>query len=337
VNLLVDMRLGLCGLIICLGMGSCFKKDNPIVQLPPKTGSNIMQVQMGPKHDTTYYISLENATVVGKSLHNTWDIKFDATESGTHVLLNSGKSTRAFATTEKNITAITALPADIIWGYDAPTQSLDSTYIGDWHEANNASKNIVYIIRLADAQGNFTYKKLQFVSVNANKYVIRYCALESTTYNTLSIPKNEAYNYTFFSFANNGVVLPIEPPKTMWDMQVTRFSHVYYNLNPVVNYQVNGVLQNSFNTLTASDTLTEKDYNTFTEADANAMNFSAFPNAIGFTWKNFSVSQSDYVIYDKYVYAIRTQHNQLFKLHFTGYKMPNGESYAPKFEFERIQ
>ncbi len=331
-----DKLVGIYAGILCLAMSSCLKQDKPITQLPPKTGSTIIQVQMGPSHDSTYYISLEKAMVVGKSLHYSWDIKFDASETGSHVLLNSGKSTRVFASDELNINGITSLPSNITWGYDSPCQTPDSTCIGDWYDGNKLSKGLVYIIRLADKQGNFTYHKMQFVSVSETKYTIRYAPLESTTFNTMDIPKNPDYNFTYFSFSNNGMVLPIEPPKTTWDIQVTRYSHAYYQLNPVVNYQVNGVLHNNYNTLSAGDTLVEKDYNTFTATDANAMNFSPFPNSIGFTWKNFSTSQSDYIVYDKFVYAVRTQNNQLFKLHFIGYKTPSGESYAPKFKFERL-
>jgi hypothetical protein len=316
---------------------SCFKKDTPIKELPPKTGSTIMQVQMGPAHDSTHYISLEKGLVVGKSLHYSWDIKFDASASGSHVLLNSGKSNRAFKTDCSKMDSITTLPGNLVWGYDAPTQTMDSTYMGDWADANGNSHFNVYLIRISDKLGNFTYKKMQLVSVSPTAYVIRFADLASTGYNTITIPKNDAYNYSFFAFTDKGEVLTIEPPKTTWDIQTTRYSHVYYELNPVVNYQVNGVLQNSYNTKSASDTLTEKNYATFGVAEAEAMAFSPFPNAIGFTWKNFSVSQSDYVVYDKYVYAIRTQNNQLFKLHFTGYRTPSGESYAPKFEFERLQ
>jgi hypothetical protein len=320
-------------------LSSCFKKDTPITHLPPKTGSTSIQVQMGPAHDSTFYISLEAGKVVGKSLHYTWDLAFDANADGKHILLNSGKSTRAIKTNFTNMNLVTTLPAnaDTLWGYDAPTLTVDSTCIGDWYDVNNNSKNEVYIIRLADKSGNFTYKKIQFVSVSTTNYVIRIADLASISFTTFSVPKNESYNYTFFAFATFGEILQIEPPKTTWDMQITRYSHVYQQLTPVVNYQVNGALANTYKTQSANDTLNEKLFSTFSIEDAKAMQYYPFPNGIGFTWKNFSISQNDYIVYDKYIYAVRTQNNQLFKLHFTAYKTAAGESYAPKFEFERLE
>lgn len=271
------------GVLLPLFLASCFKKDTPITNLPPKTGTNFIQVQMGPAHDSTFYINLEQAKVVGKSLHYSWDLKFESSETGSHVMLNSGKSTRAFKTNVFNINEITSLPtiADGSWGYDAPTLTPDSTYIGDWWQPNNTSNMNVYIIRLANKQGNFTYKKIQFVNVDATKYTIRFADINSTNFTSLNIPKNDAYNFTFFSFDNNGQILAIEPPKTDWDVQVTRFSHVYYNLTPIINYQVNGMLSNNYKTLSAGDTLNQNNFATFSLEQVKAMDFYPFPNAIG--------------------------------------------------------
>ncbi len=322
--------------LVALNLVSCFKKELPITDLPPKTGSTILQVQMGAEYDTTSYINLELGKVVGKSLHYNWDIKLEAGAEGKHILLNSGKSVRMCRTQVKDLTACSELPANPIWEFDARTICPDSSCIADWYDANGNSKNEVYIIRIPNKAGTqFQYKKIQIVDATNTAYTLRYAPLDSASFNTLIIPKDSDFNYVYADLSKGNIV-DVEPPKTTWDFEISRFSHVYYELTPVVNYQVNGALHNPYQTISASDTLNEQDFMSFTKDNAMAMQWSPFVNSLGFTWKNFNFTLGDYEVYDKYMYAIRTQKNQLYKLHFIGYKTATGEQYAPKMEWERL-
>src|SRR3989338_6457721 len=65
-------------------------------------------------------------------------------------------------------------------------------------------------------------------------------ALWIQTIETTFVPKNNDYNFTFFSFASNQTV-GVEPPKQEWDLCFSSYTYVYDDGTP---YLVTGVLSN---------------------------------------------------------------------------------------------
>jgi HmuY protein len=315
---------------------SCIKKDTPIV-LPPKTGSTYLQINTGNKYDTTVYVSLENNTIVKKGLHNDWDLRFDASNNGFAVLMNGGKNTRAFNTHNSNINSVIVAPpinSATEWGYDAPSLLIDSAYLHNWQLPNGESKNEVYVLRQG-ASGNLAIYKILIKSVNATNYLIALDTITGTNPNIITIPKNDAYNFSYLSFKNGGTIVLFEPPKKDWDIEFTRYIHPFYNATPFIAYTVTGCLANPYNTLSAGDTTQSFEFGKFNLDQINKLPLSKNANAIGYNWKQLPDVMQNYITQPQYLYLIKTQNNKLYKLHFLDYYL-NGEVGAPKFEFERL-
>ncbi len=52
---------------------------------------------------------------------------------------------------------------------------------------------------------------------NGNGYTVQYAGIQETSFKTVTITKNDAYNFQFLSF-DNGIIASVEPEKLKWDM-----------------------------------------------------------------------------------------------------------------------
>jgi hypothetical protein len=322
---------------IVLAITSCVKEDSPLV-LPPKTGSQIMQVFMGPKpYDTTVFVSLSNASVVRKFRSYDWDLRFDASENGLSILMNTGKNMRSYNTGKTAMHIVTdTIGQPAVWSFDVPNNLKDSAFLNSWH-TNGLSKNEVYVLRAGDE--DFTsekFYKLQIVSADNSGYYIKWDTLKSVNTKTLFIPKNSSKNFVYCSFKDGGKVVDVEPNKTDWDISVTRYSVPFYGVTPFLFYPVNGVILNSFNTLASTDTMAPVNFATFTKEAAAQRTLIKNEDVIGYNWKTPTGPNFTFETKDKYIYTIKTQKNELYKLHFLDFYY-QGIGGAPKFEFERLQ
>jgi len=330
------MRLsGSFGLIMVIGIflcSSCEKRELPI-PLPPQGSAQIAQVVMGPDYDDQIFFNLETGQPVLKNYINAWDLAFEAQPDGKHVFMNDGKNVFVYNTHQTDPAAVSFNAAELVssmqWGFDSPTGLPDSSYIGEWKDSYGLSKNEVYIVKIAAD----TFKKMVIAGDNDTAYILKYGDINSTVLNTISIPKNSLYNYTYFSFANGGTVVPMEPPKDSWDIVFTRYRYVYYDLNNFT-YPVTGVLLNPYNTTALADSLTSFDAITF-----NSLNLTAFSSArdvIGFDWKTYDFNTGRYITHPNKCYVVKTRKDQYYRIHFMNFYDANGYKGSPSFEYERI-
>ncbi len=326
------------GLLIAvvIGFSACFKKDVQI-KLPAKTGASLMQITMGSTYDTCYFINLDNAAVIKKYLITDWDIRFDATDNGHVVLMNSGNhNLRIIKSNTDNMKgAITIPPLDTTWGYDPPTAWVDSAYLQNWQDGNGNTKNEVYLVRRGDAVNALSYYKFKILSVSQGEYVIQYDTVDGIEPKTISIPKNVEKNFSYFSFNNGGKVVDIEPAKTSWDICFMQYHQPFYNSTPFLYYPVVGCLSNSYNTQCGGDTTLATSFNTFSLDQVNQYPLNSFANTIGYNWKKPDANFI-YTTYPEYLYLVKTQLGHLYKLHFLDFYYQGLEKGAPKFEFERL-
>lgn len=308
-------------------LNSCKKEELPV---PAHDPGNVITatVNMEANYKWQIYYDLKTNSVVGQNLKTAWDLGFEATPTGYRIILNTSKAMFARNTGNTNFTDITdTLGFSASKKWDEPSGNLDSTAIGDWR----ATKNVYVIDRGYDETGvHQGFRKIQFITVDANKYIVRFSQLNGTEDITLQINKDSTYNFQFLSFATNNVLI-IEPPKTTWDLVFTQYTHIFIDPTPTP-YLVTGCLLNRFSTSAKMDSLV-----TFASIDLQvAQNFilSSNINVIGYNWKTYT--NGVFKTHPQMNYIIKDSEGFYYKLHFIDFYNGSGIKGNPKWEFQQL-
>ena len=334
------MRLkGLLGGLITacsLFVISCQKPDEPIA-LPRQNGSQRVEIDMGEDYTDQLFFDFETNSIVYTSPILSWDLAFEASPVGYHVFMNGAAKVLTYNTHETDILAVKDDPKlpDNKWQMDASCGLTDSTGIGEWLNGGMTKKE-VYIIKLDPTYHQDTFKKLQLLAVTEDKYIIQYGDLRGNNVKMITLPKNQNYNYVYFSFAENAIVNP-EPPKNTWDIVFTRYRIIYHYLNNFA-YPVTGVLHNTNNTTCAVDSLTK--YESIESTTLLSYNFKKHRDVIGYDWKIVNIDRGNnsatYTVNKDKTYTIKNRNGHYFKMRFLDF-YKNGVKGYPTFEFQRIQ
>jgi hypothetical protein len=325
-------------LIFSLLVVSCQKTDQP-VGLPEKTGSKYAMVEMGEDYTDQVFYDFETNRIVYVSPIKSWDLAFETSAMGYHIFINGGgRNIFVHNTHETDITKEYSVPKlkDNEWDVDQDCGLPDSTAVGEW-QTNNISKGEVYILKIDPYLFPDSFVKVKFLAVTDDKYLFSYGNLKSSTVKTVTITKNPEYNYAYFSFDKNDIVMP-EPPKNTWDIVFTRFRHIYHELDEFT-YPVNGVLNNPYNTTAAADSSVA--YEKVTNSMLPSLKFLNRRDVIGFDWKYFNRDQAGaiakYIVQRNKIYFVKTRNEQYYKLHFLDFYNSQGVKGSPSFEYERLQ
>lgn len=312
--------------ILLLTLSSCKKEELPV----PKhaTGDVITAtVNMEASYKCQIYYDLETNTVVGQNAKTLWDLAFETSPTGFHVIQNTAKTMFAWNTNITNFDSVTDTTGffnNKKW--DEPSGNLDSTAIGDWRNASN-----VYIIdrgynELGTHQG---FRKIQFQTFGETSYTVRFSQLNGVGNTTFQIAKDTNYNFTFLSFTTSGTLI-VEPPKQTWDLLFTQYTHIFYN--PTQPYLVTGCLINRYNTQVAIDTTNS--FETITFNNTENYQLSTKVNAIGYEWKTFNAGI--YVTNPNFNYIIKNRKGIYYKLHFIDFYNQSGLKGSPKWEYQQL-
>lgn len=303
---------------------SCEKKELPV--LPHNPGNVITNsVEMKPDYRYQLFFDLGTNAVVSQNLKTDWDLGFETSVTGNKIILNSAKYMQAANTGVTNFASINDT-AGYLFKIDMPSGSTDSTAIGLW-TANN-----VYIIdrgfnQLGVHQG---FSKIEFISVNSSSYNVHFSNLDGTNNLTMSIPKDNSYNFTFLSLSGNIVI--VEPPKENWDLTFTQYTHYYYDDG--TTYLVTGVLSNRNRVKVAK--VYDKGFTSITLADVSNYTFYTAINTIGYDWKEYNFDLGSYTILSEHNYIIKSTEDKYFKLHFIDFYNQQGQKGTPTFEFQEL-
>ncbi len=333
---------------------SCFKEDDPIV-LPPPGDVQMSQVGMGPDYLNQIYFKLSNKDTLVND-HRCWDLAFENSANGYHIWVNGGNMILVANTNSSNFAYLNDT-VGANWKWDASSWNKDSTAIGNWTVSNpgnpTPAKDIasasssgkieqndiatgVYLIDLgSDMPAAERIKKAVFETVDNSQYTFKYANLDGSDLHTVTLPKEPAYCYTYFTIRNGGVVLHPEPVKTNWDILFTRYRYIFYQNGNVIPYVVTGVLINPTGYSVAVDSS-----KAFTDVDYNyAKNLTYITNrdAIGYDWKhiNFQTSTT-YTVDENKIYLIKDNGGYYWKLHFIGFYNNDGIKGYPQFEYQRL-
>ncbi|HEY9178497.1 MAG TPA: HmuY family protein, partial [Flavipsychrobacter sp.] len=204
--------------------------------------------------------------------------------------------------------------------------------MGDWRSAGGLSKNDIYIVKLNPTYDPNNLKKMRLLYVSTTEYVLEYADLDEKVTHTITIPKDENYNYSYFTFRDGGKTIQPDPPKNTWDIVFTRYRYVYYELDNFP-YMVNGVLLNPYRTIAAKDTSTA--FADLEGTKITELQYSNHRDVIGFDWKEYNFDTERYEINRKKTYVIKNRKDQYYKLRFLDFYNKQGIKGSPSFEFQR--
>ncbi len=320
----------IAALMVTAGMSACLKKELP-VRKHESGNVTTAQVNMDGTYKYQVFYSLQTNSAVGQNLKIMWDLGFETTADGYHVVLNSAKSMFAMKTGK---TVFADVAASDTTGFaehktwDAPHGDVDSTALGDWR----ASKP-VYIIDLGfDEMGRPQgFRKLQLTGMDNSSYTIRFSKLDGSGDTTMTIAKDTMVNMVSLSMLTKQVV-QVEPPKHTWDIVFTQYTYIFWGEIPVTPYLVTGVILNRYNTRAVLDSTNKFDAITY----GNISGYSFIPDisAIGYDWKAYN--GSTYAIRTRNSYVIRDQRGVYYKLHFTGFYNNSGIKGCPQWEYQEL-
>lgn len=308
-------------IILC----SCHKDEIPI---PPHEAGDAteVQVEMGQTYKNQLFFSLGNNQIISSNDKAIWNLAFESSENGWHVLLNSANG-MAVHRSDLNFDEIIDENGLDWHHWDTQTGNLDSTAIGNWQLDNK-----LYIIDLGhDDQGiPLGFKKLIIQSVDAQSYELRYGDINEVTPHSYTLLKNTNNVLTYFSFESGSI--QIAPSNSEWDIVFTQYTHLF--TNPDEAYVVTGVLLNRYNT--TATIITDKEFNAINYEDVVGLDYTSNLDVIGYSWKVYDFNLSIYAVDPNITYVIKSSEGIYYKLHFIDFYNSQGIKGYPKFEVQAL-
>ena len=320
--------------------------------LEPQTG--------GATQPNQAYIDLSSTTLTTVP-RVSWDLGFYGGDEF-RIVLNSSLKMAAKALNTTNIDEIATADSSMNIGQgqgnltyiDSPDGDIKATAIAA--VSGNDEDNKVYLVNLGNgpsatqpatgSEGSAGgahrgWKKIRILK-SGNDYKLQYADIAATTHKEVTISKNSAYNFTFFSFTTNAVA-DVEPQKNAWDINFTTFTNTVGGTTPY--YFADFIVTNTKGGARSYEVLTSAvSYENF--AFANIDN-SKFDNEdqrnIGSNWRGTSVIGSDGIPVSAFAlktdrfYIIKDPAGNIYKLKMTGGASEAGERGYPTFQYALVK
>ena len=323
-------------------MISCFKEDE-LVQPYDRGDVVVKTIEMTQYYTNQIYFDLEKGEEVSVNNKNEWDLGFDCSEEGSHIILNTSAfmvAANSGLTDFEQVFDTTGLQ----WKFDKSDGNLDSTAIDSWftiEQNDTIYLGYVYVINrgytdLGTLRG---LKKIQFNKLADETYYFRFANLDGSDAHDFTVQKDQGVSFTCFSFNEGGQQLFFEPPIDTWDILFTQYTTLLYtDEGDPYPYLVTGVLLNRRNVEATIDSLNE--FSDITISDVQGRIFSNVLDYIGYDWKNLvgdvNSGNVSYTIVPGRSYMIKNRNGFFYKLRFTGFYNNSGEKGYPTIEFKLL-
>jgi hypothetical protein len=315
-------------IIALLIFESCLREEKP---LTPHTPGNIetVTISIGYPYLNQVYYDCKTNTIIQSNTKYDWDIAFESSPDGYHILLNNALGMLAADLGDKPISYIPDI-STITWTWDNPNGNLDSTAIGDWR-----GKNSLFLIhRQYDDEGNFIgYEKLKVTYVDESHYAVSFCPKDSVNAITLIIPKLSDKNFVYLSFSDGGKILDLEPPRKSWDLLFTNHHHKFDNLS--LPFVLTQVLTNTYNGVIVAEDNDGK-FTSITLQDTLQYSFTNIWDEIGYDWKIRNSNDNSFTIDPNKSYIVKATDGTYYKIRFIDFYNNEGQKGYPKFEIQRL-
>lgn len=345
-----------------LAFTACSDDDTNTYVAPPLASATLQPATGGPTQANSVYVDL-SAGNTASSERTSWDLGFYS-GSDFRVVLNSSLKMSAKQLESTNIDAVVASDDTMLIAQgqgnanqvDDPTGNISNTAIAAV-SANDAD-NKVYLINLGNAPAAAApavgsessasgehrgWKKVRILR-SGSGYKIQYANIDATTHQEVTIAKNAAFNFTFFSLITNGTVAA-EPQKAQWDLVFTTFTNVIpAGPSNVPYYYADFILTNTKGGARSYQVLIADggSYEEFELGDVNQANFTDDQRNIGSNWRGTSVMGpggfpvSQFVLRTDRFFVVKDTDGNIYKVRMTGGANEAGERGFPAFQYELL-
>ncbi len=314
--------------LLIVFLSSCLKEETPI-PIPEPGNMETVQIEIGYPYTNQVYYDCSSNSVVKTNTKYDWDLSFECSPNGFHVLVNTAKGIFISNKGEIPFSSATSI-SGATWLWDAPSGNLDSTAFGNWKNTNN-----IYIIdRQYNSSGtHLGHKKMQLQSVNEQSYTFKYANLDGSNEITYIINKDVSRNFIHFNFDNAGQTLFLEPEKNSWDLLFTNHYHKFSNLPlPFVLTQALTNKQNGV--LIAEDN--NNNFVNITLQDTSNYQFTNVWDEIGYDWKIRNSQDNSFTIDSNKSFIVKTTEGLFYKLRFIDFYNNSGVKGYPTFEIQKL-
>jgi hypothetical protein len=177
---------------------------------------------------------------------------------------------------------------------------------------------------------------------SGNGYKLQYAAPQATTFSEVTLAKNNAFNFTFFSLVNQQVVT-VQPQKDKWDILFTPFTnHTNFGGGPVSYAFQDFIVTNRLGGVSAYQVLNSAGvtYPNFTLANVVQDNFtleaSIDQRVIGSNWRTGGGPTSLPSPRDDRFYVLKDPAGNIYKIRFIAMTNGAGERGNPTFEYQKL-
>ncbi len=314
--------------LIVLLLNSCFKKEQPLIR-HAQGNIETVQIEIGYPYLNQVYYSIETNKILKTNTRYDWDLSFECSTNGYHVLTNTAKG--VFVAKKENISFTSIVDTiGVLWHWDDERGNLDSTVMKDWQNVNTT-----YIIdRKYNASGNHLgFKKMQILNVSPTSYSIKYANLDGSSAISYTVQKDPTVNFIHFNFDNGGQTLKLEPQKENWDLLFTNHYHKFSNLP--MPFVLTQVLINKHSGVTVAES-NDANFETLTIQDTANYLFTNYWDEIGYDWKIRNSQDNSYTIDGNKCYIIRAVSGYYYKIRFIDFYNNIGVKGYPKFEIQKL-
>lgn len=337
---------------------ACSKDDTtePIVIVPPSDGSTLtlnglIGTEAGTSAGNSVFVdfSTDKQTSAARA---SWDLGFYS-GSDFKVILNHTMGAAAIALTKNDLTTVTAADTTALvtsstlalgqglgnFANIDPVEGTASAYLaGTVIQTVSATDadNKVYIVNrgtagLIPATENRGWEKIRILR-NGTGYTLQYAKINETTFKTLTITKDAAFNFKYVSFVTGAAT--VEPEKAAWDIQWTLTT---YKATATIPYTYSDfVLINFIGGVTAAEVLTTTSaYADFKEANLTSVTFLGTRDVIGSNWR--ATTGTIGVKTDRF-YVVKDATGNVYKLRFVSFiSNDSGVRGKPVIEYKLVK
>jgi hypothetical protein len=324
-------------LSVSIALQSCFKKDE-MVTPHPRGGVKTDTIAMTENYLYQVYFSLDSGKAVSTNVKTTFDLGFECSQSGWHIILNTSDFMKVADLGEVAF----GMPYDttgLEMRFDKSDGNPDSNAIGQWFTVQGgdtvSNKHVYAVSRGLDELGNpLGLYQVIFDSLKGNTYFFRYAPLNGGTGTAARAVKDPEVNYLYFSL-KTGTIVPAEPPKQSYDLLFSQYTTLLFTSQGIpYPYLVTGVILNRYQTVAAVDSAA--DFSLVTRETALAMSFTKSLDIVGYNWKYYNFSTGVYTIRPNLIYVIHGISGFYYKLRFVGFYNKAGLKGYPVIEYQQL-
>lgn len=347
---------------ITLAISSCKQDSDPIPDIPPSDGTEMTLNggEGGSAAENTVFVdfSADEQTSVNRK---SWNLAF-YNGGKSRVILNNTAGSSAIEVNKTDINAVSETDiqledlniqlgtAGAFSNIEDITGDLSKTLIPEI--SSTEGNNKVFVINILGGSHGATIDPADLYKIRVlktgNDYTLQYAKLNATNFETVTLKKEDDFNFQYFSFEKGPV--KVEPAKTDWDFQWTwslYFGGSGANMYPYGYSDL--IFINALAGVSAAEVIFKDaegngngkpSYEEFSESNLSELSFSTSRGTIGANWR-VTPSPSPGVVAgarkDRF-YVIKDAAGNVYKVKFNSFTPEDaGKRGYPELEYKLVK